>query len=246
VNDLEFLTGPSVGDIDGLPGEEVVGGTASLDLYGFTSTGQNLPGFSKLTADWTVTNPILGSFGTFDLDGAARKVLIGLTRAGSLLAYGTDAGPCSPSSWPRFHHDNASSGDYRRDATLPGKPYDLAIDGNTLTFKAPGDDLMCGNVDHYEVVQSNGTVTGSNFSAQEPASGAPTPAAPGTQQSMQLPAERRRFIAVRAVDEQGNVGPPAVTELNNYVRPKVATQLRDSLDQANRPTTTKTRTDRPA
>ena len=36
VNDLEFLTGPSVGDVDGLPGEEVVGGTASLDLYGFT------------------------------------------------------------------------------------------------------------------------------------------------------------------------------------------------------------------
>ena len=246
VNDLEFLTGPSVGDIDGLPGEEVVGGTASLDLYGFASTGQNLPGFSKLTADWTVTNPILGSFGTFDLDGAARKVLIGLTRSGSLLAYGTDAGPCTPSSWPRFHHDNASSGDYRRDATLPGKPYDLAIDGNTLTFKAPGDDLMCGNVDHYEVAQSNGTITGSNFSAQEPASGAPAPAAPGTTQSMQLPPERRRFIAVRAVDEQGNVGPPAVTELNNYVRPKGATPFRAALVPAYRPCTSPNRTHGPA
>ena len=31
VNDLQFLTGPSVADIDGLPGEEVVEGTASQD-----------------------------------------------------------------------------------------------------------------------------------------------------------------------------------------------------------------------
>jgi hypothetical protein len=246
VNDLEFLTGPSVGDIDGLPGEEVVGGTASMDLYGFNSAGVNLPGFSKLTADWTVTNPILGSFGTFDLDSSAHKVLVGLTRAGSLLAYDTDAGPCTPSSWPRFHHDNASSGDYRRDATLPGKPYDVSLDGNTLTFKAPGEDLMCGTVDHYEVVQSNATITGSNFSAQEPASGAPAPAAPGTQQSMQLPPERRRFIAVRAVDEQGNVGPPAVTEVPSYVRPRGATPLRVSLVPAYRQCTSPDRTHGPS
>ena len=88
---------------------------------------------------------------------------------------------------------------------------------------------MCGNVDHYEVVQSNGTITPSNFASQEPASGAPAPTAPGTTQSMQIPPERRRFVAVRAVDEQGNVGPPAVTEIPNYVRPKGASPLHVSL-----------------
>ena len=172
VNDLEFLSGPSVGDVNGLPGEEVVGGTASLDLYGFTQTGTPLPGFPKLTADWTVANPALGSLGTFDVDASARKVLVGLTRTGTLLAYDTDAPSCTPGSWPRFHHDNANSGDYNRDAVLPGKPYDIALDAdNNITFKAPGDDLMCGNVDHYEVVQSNGTITPANFASQEPAVG---------------------------------------------------------------------------
>ena len=48
----------------------------------------------------------------------------------------------------------------------------------------------------------------------------PRPTAPGTTQTMQIPPERRRFVAVRAVDEQGNVGPPAVTEIPNYVRPR--------------------------
>jgi hypothetical protein len=230
VNDLSFLSGPSVADVNGLPGEEVVGGTASLDLYGFTQSGAPLPGFPKLTADWTVANPALGSLGTFDVEASARKVLVGLTRTGTLLAYETDAPSCSPGSWPRFHHDNANSGDYSRDATLPGKPYDIAVDANNnITFKAPGDDLMCGNVDHYEVVRSNGPITPSNFESREPASGAPAPTAPGTTQSMPIPPERRRFVAVRAVDEQGNVGPPAVTEIPNYVRPKGASPMHISL-----------------
>ena len=246
VNDLSFLTGPSVGDVNGLPGEEVVGGTASLDLYGFSSTGTPLPGFSKLTADWTVANPALGSLGTFDVAPDARKTLIGMTRAGTLLAYDTDAPSCSPGSWPRFHHDAANSGDYSRDAVLPGKPYDIAVSGNSITFKAPGDDLMCGTVDHYEVVQSNGTITPANFSSQEPASGAPAPAAPGTTQTMQIPPERRRFVAVRAVDEQGNVGPPAVTEVPNYVRPRGATPLRASLVPAYRACTAPNRSHGPA
>jgi hypothetical protein len=105
----------------------------------------------------------------------------------------------------------------------------MTVDGNTVTFKAPGDDLMCGNVDHYETVQSNGTITGSNFSSQEAVTGAPPPAAPGATQSFQLPPERRRFVAVRGVDEQGNVGPVTVAEVPNYARPKGASPLRASL-----------------
>ena len=40
VNDLQFLTGPSVSDIDPvLPGQEVLEGTASKDLAAFSATG---------------------------------------------------------------------------------------------------------------------------------------------------------------------------------------------------------------
>ena len=51
VNDLSFLSGPSVADLDGLPGEEVVGGTASLDLYGMNSAGAALRSARLAQAD---------------------------------------------------------------------------------------------------------------------------------------------------------------------------------------------------
>ena len=180
VNDLSFLSGPSVADVDGLPGEEVVGGTASLDLYGFNAAGTPLaPKWPKLTADWTVANPTVGTFGTHDTDASARKAVVGLTRAGTVLAYATDAPACSPGSWPHFHHDLANSGDYRRDATLPGRPESFALDPTapTLSWKAPGDDLLCGTADHYEVVQSNTPIDGANFAGADPVTGAPAPAA---------------------------------------------------------------------
>jgi hypothetical protein len=79
----------------------------------------------------------------------------------------------------------------------------------------------------YEVVQSDDPITGANFSDAEPILGAPAPAAAGTTQSVTLPAGPRRFVAIRAVDEQGNVGPPAQIEAGppGYARPKSATPI---------------------
>ena len=57
VNDLQFLTGPSVGDIDAVAGEETVEGTASQDLAAFSPAGTPVSGWPKLSTDWTVTNP---------------------------------------------------------------------------------------------------------------------------------------------------------------------------------------------
>ncbi len=168
VNDLQFLTGPSVADIDAVPNtEEVVGGTASFDLAAFSGAGTPVPGFPKLTGDWTVASPAIGSFGTLDAGPGSTnegKALIGLTRSGYLFAYDTDAAACTPSSWPRFHHDNANSGDYSRDAVLPGKPTDPMLPtGTTMSFVAPGEDLMCANADRYEIVTSNSPIDESNF-----------------------------------------------------------------------------------
>jgi hypothetical protein len=229
VNDLSFLTGPSVGDVDGLPGEEVIGGTASLDTYGFNAAGVPIPGYPKLSADWTVTNSALGTLGTFDLDASARKVVVNGTRSGSLFAYDAGATPCTAQSWPRFHHDNANSGDYRRDAVLPGKPYDVSLSGDTVSFKAPGDDLMCGTAQSYQVVQSNAQITGRNFASQEPVSGAPAPGTPGSTQPLTLAPDHKRFIGIRAVDDQGNVGPTVVVEAPNFQNPQFGSPIRVSL-----------------
>ncbi|MDX6669538.1 MAG: hypothetical protein QOK04_2918 [Solirubrobacteraceae bacterium] len=214
VNDLQFLTGQAIGDIAGLPGspQQVIGGTASLDLAAFNASGTPAsPNWPKLTGDWTVATPLLGSFGTLDTDASAHKDVVSLTRAGTLAVYSTPAGACSPSSSPRFHHDIANSGDFSRDAVPPGVPYNANLANNTtLNFNAPGDDLLCGTATGYEVRQSDNPITPQNFAQAEVVPGvtAPAPSAAGTQQTLTLPANTKAHVAVRAVDDQGNLGRP--------------------------------------
>jgi hypothetical protein len=128
-----------------------------------------------------------------------------------VLAYKTAADPCSASSWPRFHHDNANSGFYDRDATAPGKPTNLQIGPTTATFTAAGDDLMCGRVAKYQVVHSDSPITPGNFAqAEQLVPEQPGAVDPGSPQTIVIPQSTKRYVAVRAVDDQGNVGRPAV------------------------------------
>jgi Ca2+-binding RTX toxin-like protein len=214
VNDLQFLTGPAVGDVGGSAGEEVVAGTASMDLVALSRTGVPTSGrWPKLTTDWTIATPLLGSLGTVDTAPGAPRVVVNLTRSGYINAYGTGAGACAPASSPRFHHDNANSGDFRRDATLPGRPYDRTVSDGEIVFRAPGDDLLCRAADAYEVVTSTGPITAANFGDAGPLGGAPDPGAPGSAQTYAPPAGAERYVAIRAVDEQGNVGRPLTVDL---------------------------------
>src|ERR1700732_2140144 len=123
-NDLSFITGQTVGDVTGqAPKQEVVAGTASQDLQAYNAEGSPAgSAWPKLTGDWLVATPILGSLGTLDTSPAAKKDVVSITRSGTLAVYSTPAAACSPSSWPRFHHDNANSGDYTRDGLTPGEP----------------------------------------------------------------------------------------------------------------------------
>ena len=199
-NDLSFLTGPAVADIDGRRGEEVLAGTASLDLQAFNRLG--LPAGSnwpKLTGDWMVATPAVGTFGTRDTDAHARKVVVGSTRAGTVFAFATTAPACSPASSPRFHHDIANTGMYTTDAVLPGRPGDAALNGARLSFIAPGDDLLCGRADHYEI-----RMPGQDWHRLAGV----TPRAPGSHERIQLPGESGTawWVEVRAVDDAGKVG----------------------------------------
>jgi hypothetical protein len=214
VNDLQFLTGPSVADIDGLPGEEIIEGSASKDLAAFSAAGTPVSqSWPKVSTDWTVANPTIGSFGSLETDSGARKVVIALTRSGYIDAYSTAAPACSPGSWPRFHHDIANSGDFNRDATLPGKPLALGLSTAALGFTSPGDDLMCGAPAAYQIATSRRPIDESNFAAATRLAGAPAPAPAGTRRSYPIPSGAQRYLAVRAIDEQGNVGRVASIDL---------------------------------
>ncbi|MEA2435512.1 MAG: hypothetical protein QOF65_68 [Thermoleophilaceae bacterium] len=214
-SDLSFLTGPSVANVDNVPGDEVLSATASLDLNAFNAqTGEyaDPTRWPKLTGDWVVAQPLVGSFGQLETDSATHNRVIELTRAGTLFAFDTPAPACPLGSWPRFHHDNASSGDFARDAVSPGAITGAQVLGTALSFKAPGDDLLCGTVDHYEVVTSDVPPKSAADFAGAAQLKPPTPAVPGATESLNLAFALRRYVAVRAVDDQGNVGRVALVD----------------------------------
>ena len=213
-NDLSFITGQAVGDITGeAPKQEVVAGTASLDLQAYDAAGNPASSaWPKLTGGWTVATPVLGSLGTIDTSAGARKDVVSLTREGTLAVYSTPASACSPSSWPSFHHDIANSGDYTRDATPPGVPLNASVAGSVLSWTAPGNQLLCGTAATYQIVTSSKPITPENFARAKPLAGAPAPAPAGTRQSYTLPAGSERYVAIRAIGEQQNIGLPAVVQ----------------------------------
>jgi hypothetical protein len=215
-NDLSFITGETIGDVTGqAPKQEVLAGTASLDLQAYNGEGNPASAaWPKLTGGWMVATPTLGSLGTVDTSSNAKKDVVSITREGVVSVYSTPASACSPSSWPNFHHDIANSGDYTRDAIPPGVPLNASVAENVLHFTAPGDDLLCGTATRYEIVTSESPITAKTFASATPLAGAPQPAAVGTAQSYTLPGEVQRYVAIRAVDDQGNVGLPASTEYN--------------------------------
>jgi hypothetical protein len=211
-NDLSFITGQVVGDVTGgAPAQEVLAGTASLDLQAYNAEGGAAStAWPKLTGDWLVATPILGSLGTLDTGAGAKKDVVSLTRSGTLSVYSTPASACSPSSWPNFHHDIANSGDYTRDAIPPGVPLSPHIEKGVLSWTAPGGDLMCGTASSYEIVTSANPITPQSFASATPLSGAPAPASAGGTQTYTLPRGTQTYVAIRAIDGQGNIGLPAV------------------------------------
>jgi FG-GAP-like repeat len=211
MNDLQFLSGPALSDIDNLPGQEVVSASASLDLQAYNFLGERVnTKWPKLTSDWVVSTPAIDTFGELATNQATKKAIVTVTRSGLIHGYQTDGSPCSAASWPKFHHDNANSGDNRRDAMAPGTPMDVALDGGKLKWKAPGDDLLCGKAESYEVVASDGdTITTRSFRAEQQVANPPAPGDPGTGQEMALPAGTR-CASIRAVDNGKNKGRAAV------------------------------------
>ena len=210
MNDLQFLTGPSVANISPLPGQEVVEGSASDDFQAMTSAGTKLPRWPKLSGDWAVANPAIGSFGQLETSSGTKRVVIEGTRNGRLSAYSTNGAPCGPASWPQFHHDMANSGDLNRDAISPGVPMRAKYAAGKLTFVSPGDDLLCGTPTRYEVVTSKQRITAKNFAQATPVPATGAVVAAGQTAQLAVAASAlERYVAVRAVDDQGNVGRPA-------------------------------------
>jgi len=129
-----------------------------------------------------------------------------ITREGFLFQWNLADLPKCQSEWPSFRHDQQQSGNYDRDGTQPYRPTGLHLNGGALAFTAPGDDFGCGTADHYQVATADHRITPTSFAGARRLGGAPQPRAAGADQRYAVPSAHDRFVAIRAVDEAGNVG----------------------------------------
>ncbi|MDX6651895.1 MAG: hypothetical protein QOJ38_676 [Solirubrobacterales bacterium] len=215
---LNFLGSPTIADVTGDGSAEILAGGDSSALHGFAFGGGQAAGFPKFQSGWLLGSPTVG-----DLDGDGKVELVATTREGYLYAWNTDGTTAGNDEWWSVRHDERNSGHYGSDTRPPGALRDAQLSGdhNTISWKAPGDDWYAGKADHYEIVQSDSRITPPSYDQAESVSGPPAPADPGAAQTFQVPSGAKRYIAVRAVDNAGNLGPPAIFQLRPEPPPPV-------------------------
>jgi Subtilase family len=196
-DDFQFLSASDIAKVNsGATDNQVVAGTGLGLLHAYDgTTGRDVAGFPKVTGGW------LFAPAAFSNDGRMADI----TREGYLFQWNLPKLPRCQSEWPEFRHDPRQSGRYGTDGTPPSKPGGVAVESGKLSWKAPGDDYGCGTADRYEIVTSATPITPQRFAAATPLAGPPAPKAAGTAQAYTLP-PHRRYVAIRAIDEAGNVG----------------------------------------
>lgn len=98
------------------------------------------------------------------------------------------------------------------DTTPPSAVGDLVASDATetsiaLTWTSPGDDADEGTADEYDIRYSTGTITSGNWSSADKASGEPSPAVAGTEQTMTVSGlmdGTEYFFAMKTGDEEPN------------------------------------------
>jgi hypothetical protein len=131
-----------------------------------------------------------------------------ITREGYLFQWDMPKLPACQTEWPSFRHDPQQSGNYDRDGTPPNAPAGLTVHAGSLRFTAPGDDYGCGTATSFQIATSDQPIDATRFADATQLSSPPAPAPAGTKQSYELPAHGR-YVAIRAIDDAGNVGPTA-------------------------------------
>ena len=147
MNDLQFLAGPALADIDGDGLPEALEGSGISDFHAVDINGVEAVGWPKFTSGWMVQSPSVG-----DIDGDGLLEVVASTREGRLFAWNTTGDECGFVPWRRWHHDEWGSGNYHTDARPPAslKPADVtarAMGPVMLRLdlaRVPGDGLFCG------------------------------------------------------------------------------------------------------
>ncbi len=195
-DDFQFLSSSNIANVTGGTTNQVLAGTGLGLLHAYDGvTGLDAGGFPKVTGGWLFAPAALSDDGR----------MADITREGYLFEWSLPDLPKCQTEWPSFRHDQQQSGNYDRDGTPPSAPAALGVSGGELSFKAPGDDGGCGAATEYEIVTSAAPIKPANFASARPLPNPPEPQPASTEQTYELPAHQR-YVAVRAIDEAGNVG----------------------------------------
>lgn len=107
VQGLDLFGAPIICPVGDDTTEDIIDGGDSNAIEAFAPDGTEAPGFPKWTPGWTFFAPTCG-----DLLGTGRVDLVSVTREGYLMAWRTAAPADAADQWPRWHHDDANTGDY--------------------------------------------------------------------------------------------------------------------------------------
>ena len=199
-DDFQFLSANNVAKIaPQLPTNQIVAGTGLGLLHAYDgASGQDVPGFPKVTGGW------LSAPAALAFDGR----MAGMTREGYLFEWQTEAPACQP-EWPTFRHDQQDSGNYNHDGTPPNGPSNVTLSalggGNyRLGFTAPGDDGPCGTPAAY--------LTRVNGKPVQLGLGAPVAGGSSFSAEVALPSGSRK-LSIQARDDAANLGPQATVKV---------------------------------
>jgi hypothetical protein len=165
VEDYQLLSSPSVADVGGTAGRELLAGTGLYLLRAIDALGREAPGFPKFTGGWLYAVPATG-----DVDGDGKLDVAVATREGRAFLWHTDRPACGgDGEWWTSRHDERSTGAHGTDTRPPGTATGLGASFTggrlRLAWHPPGDDWLCGAAARWEIAGAGGAVRASGTTA---------------------------------------------------------------------------------
>ena len=213
IQGLAFFGAPAIADVSGDGVPEVIQGADSSALTAYDSvTQQPAAGFPKWTGGWSLFTPATG-----DINGSGVTDVAEMTREGYLSVWSTAGNGCAGNSeaW-HWHQDDRNTGHYGTDTRPPSAISDLASTAQNgqdkLTFTAVGDDWKCGTAASYQLFTSPSAINQDNVGSATPLTVTQAPGPSGTKETITIQqSSNLGFLAIRAIDHAGNIGPLQVT-----------------------------------
>lgn len=210
-DDYQLLSEAAIARVAGSgPARQALVGTGLYQLHAYGPNGGESGNWPKFTGGWIESTPAVG-----DANGDGKLDVSVVTREGWSFLWRTNVPACDGSNdeWWTFHHDEHNTANYGTDARPPGSPEDLRAtrsrsDGSvTLTWKQPGDDLMCGRPARYQVIASHDPILRPGDGHVIVGGDAGGPAGASVTRTLSRESIRgARHVAVLYRDEAGNWG----------------------------------------